>query len=199
MGLFDKIKDQASGTLENTTGQAAQKIGGGDRIVPVTFASMPETLAEFTALSQAAMQSPFETSALFVAAICVYPLNKDECVAMINYLRGPNPMSQHDILFLRDRMAQNNKAAFLGASYFNGATPQNDYSPSEPYTVTVSEHPYSYINEGIASLHVRSGGADSPRAIATRLAKDGKWYLWQSEYHSLLLDIRAPESTNPWA
>jgi hypothetical protein len=108
-------------------------------------------------------------------------------------------MSQRDILFLRDRMAQNNKARFIGASYFNGATPQNDYMPAAPYTVTVSEHPYSYTNEGIASLHVRSGGADSPRAASARLAKDGKWYLWQTDYHALLVDIRAPESTNPWA
>ena len=199
MGLFDKIKEQAADAAGNAAGQAAQNMGGSNRVIPVTFAEMPETLAQFTALPQAAMQNPFDTVALIVAALCVYPLDKDECMAMINYLRGPNPMSQRDIIFLRDRMAQNNKARFLGASYLNGATPQNDYSPVAPYTVTVSEHPYSYTNEGIVSLHVRSGGADAPRAVTTRLAKDGKWYLWQTEYHTLLLDIRAPESTNPWA
>lgn len=199
MGLFDKIKEQADGAPGDVSGQFAHNAGGGLRIVPVTFASMPETLAEFTALPQAALQTPFDTAALIVAALCVYPLNKDECIAMINYLKGPDPMSQRALTFLRDRMAQNNKSTFIGASYFNGATPQNDYTPVAPYTVTVSEHPYSYTSEGIASMHVKSGGADSPRSVETRMAKDGKWYLWQTGYHSLLVDIRAPESTNPWA
>ena len=33
-------------------------------------------------------------------------------------------------------------------------------------------------------------------AIAMRLAKDGKWYLWEQ---FILADIRQPESMNPWA
>jgi len=45
-------------------------------------------------------------------------------------------------------------------------------------------------------LYLQSGGADSPRGVQLRLAKDGKWYLWE-QY--LLADIRPPESTNPWA
>ena len=198
MGLFDKIKNQTAGAVSNAVGQAVNNIGkSSGKTVPVTFASMPETLSEFTALPQAAMATPFDTAALAVAALCVYPLSKDECVSMLNYLRGPNPMSARDISFLSERMAQNGKAPFLGASYLNGATPQNDYAPSEPYTVTVSDNPYSYEVQGVTKLFVKSGGGDSPRAVAMRQAKDGKWYLW--EYSSLLLDIRAPESTNPWA
>jgi hypothetical protein len=158
---------------------------------------MPETLAEFTALPQAAMVTPFDTAALFVAALCVYPLNKDVTVAMINHLKGPNPLSNSDIQFLAARMAQNNKAGFIGASYFDGATPKNEYAPAEPYTVTVSENPYSYQEQGYARLFVKSGGADNPRPVTMRQAKDNKWYLW--EYSSLLSDILAPESTNPWA
>lgn len=46
-------------------------------------------------------------------------------------------------------------------------------------------------------LFIPSGGADAPRPIQLRKAKDGKWYLW--EYSSILLDIRKPESSNPWA
>ena len=40
------------------------------------------------------------------------------------------------------------------------------------------------------------GGADSPRPVKLRLAKDGRWYLWE-QY--LLTGIREPESSNPWA
>jgi hypothetical protein len=198
MSLFDKIKNQAAGAASQAVGQAASNTGkGSGKSVNVTFNAMPETLAEFQALPQAAMQTPFDTAALFVAALCVYPLSKNECVAMIYFLKGPAPLSNRDISFLSDRMSQNNKATFLGASHLNGATPQNEYAPSEPYTVTVSEDTYSYQQAGYANLKIRSGGADSPRSISMRQAKDGKWYLW--EYSSLLTDIRAPESTNPWA
>ena len=85
---------------------------------------------------------------------------------------------------------------YVPRSYFNGATPQNDYTPSAPYTIVVSENPYSYTDEGYAKLFLRSGGADSERAVQLRNAKDGKWYLWEQ---FLLADIRKPESTNPWA
>ena len=198
MGLFEKIKSQAQdASVQPPNSSVSGSSSGSNRVVPVTFTSMPETLAEFTALPQAAMQTPFDTAALFIAALCVYPLSKDESVAMISHLKGPTPMTPHDKSFLKDRMSQNNKAPFLGASYFDGATPKNEYSPTEPYTVTVSENPYSYSNEGYAKLFIKSGGADSARPITMRQAKDGKWYLW--EYSSLLVDILSPESSNPWA
>jgi len=194
MSLFNKIKNQAIGAV----GQAANAPAkGSNKSVPVTFAAMPETLDEFAALPQAAMQTPFDTAAMTIAAICVFPLSKDICVSMLNFLKGPAVLTPKDISFLAERMAQNSKAGFLGASYLNGATPQNEYTPSEPYTVTVSENPYSYDNEGYARLFVKSGGADSPRPITLRQAKDGKWYLW--EYPGLLSDILSPESSNPWA
>ena len=193
MSIFDKIRNQPQ---ENGAIPAADTAGS-SRSVPVTFSVIPETLDEFTSLPQALLQTPFDTAALFIVALCVYPLSKEESAAMINYLRGPNPMSQRDLLFLRDRMAQNNKAAFLGASYFDGAVPSNDYMPAEPYTLFISENPYSYDTPGCARLLVSSGGGDTPRPVTMRLAKDGRWYLW--EFSTLLVDIRPPESTNPWA
>ena len=115
MGLFDKIKNQSDGSVEQATNSIDK---GSGKSVSVVFASMPETLAEFTALPYAAMQTPFDTAAMAVAALCVYPLSKDECAAMINYLRGPNPMAPREVIFLSDRMAQNKKAPYLGASKF---------------------------------------------------------------------------------
>ena len=143
------------------------------------------------------MQTPFATAALFIVALTAYKNDKNTCIAMINFLKGPQALSNQDISFLADRMAQNGKAAFIAESYFNGASHKNDYQPSHPFTINVSEGPYSYQEQGYASLWVTSGGADAPRSIKMRQAKDGKWYLW--EYSSILLDIRAPESTNPWA
>ena len=192
MGVFDNLKNQAA----NAIGQAASNPGGsGGKTVSVVFSDIPETLSGFTALPQAAMSTPFDTAAMVAAALCVYPVSKDESIAMLNFLKGPQPLNPREISFIADRMSQNNKAGFIGASYFNGATPQNNYIPSEPYTIVVSDGPYSYQEEGYAVMKLKSGGADHTRDVKLRKAKDGKWYLWD---HGLLVDIRQPESTNPW-
>ena len=160
----------------------------------IVFYALPETPDQFRSLPQAAMSTPFMTAAMTVAALCVFPKNREACYAMLDFLRGPRPLSGVDKQFIADRFMDG--ADYIPRSYFNGATPQNDYTPAQPYTVRVSENPYSYQNEGYAKLFIASGGADSPREILLRLAKDGKWYLWDQ---FLLVGIRKPESDNPWA
>ena len=197
MGVFDKIQSQAAQAAQ-PVGQAAAGPGQhAGMSASVVFADIPENVDQMAALPQAALASPADTAALFVTALCVYPLSKDDCVAMINFLKGPAQLSNMDISFLSDRMRQNGKAPYLGASYFHGASPDNEYTPSQPYTIYVADNPYSYDNQGYVKLFVKSAGGDSPRGITMRQAKDGKWYLW--EYSTLLTDIRPPESTNPWA
>ena len=166
---------------------------GGGKTVAVVFPALPQTLAEFTALPQAAMQTPFDTAALLIAALCLYPQNTAEAIAMINYLKGPQALSPYETQFLADRMRGK---PYLPLSFLNGATPANNYTPTQPYTVAVSETPYSYQEQSYAKLVIPSGGADSPRPVQLRLAKDGRWYLWEQ---FLLSDIRQPEASNPWA
>lgn len=185
MGLFDSIKKAA--------GDAAQAFGSGNRSVDVVFAALPEDVAGFKALKQASLSDPFDTAALTVLALCFYPHDKNASIEMLNFLKGPRPLSEMEKQFIRDRFMDKD---YVPRSYFNGATPQNDYQPAEPYTITVFENPHSKIDENMIRLFMRSGGADSPRQVDLRLAKDGKWYLWE-QY--LLSDIRKPESENPWA
>lgn len=191
MGLFDKFKTQAMNGVSEAVKSAAQSFG--NKSVPIAVTSIPGSLQEFTALPQAAMATPFDTAAMTVIALCVYPYNAEASVQMLNYLRGPRPLSGHELSFLKDRFRDSD---YVPRSYFEGATPANDYEPQEPYTITVSENPYSYQNQGYAKLFIRSGGADSPREVVLRQAKDGKWYLWDQ---FLLVGIRQPESANPWA
>ena len=186
MGLFDKLK-----TNPPPTPQRVQ--GGTNKSVKITFSSLPESYEAFTALPEAKMDNPFSTAALSVLAFCFYPENKDLSLQMLDFLRGPRPLSVMDKQFIADRFRDKD---YVPRSYFVGATPNNNYLPSEPYSIVVSENPYSYQNEGYATLYLTSGGADSPRSVQLRLAKDGKWYLWE-QY--LLADIRKPESENPWA
>lgn len=186
MGLFDNLKNKAA--------QVTAAVGAGsNKTVSVVFPQLPDNLAGFQALPQAALANPFDTAAMTVLALCFYPQDKNASLEMLNFLRGPRPLSTYEKQFIADRFRD---ADYVPRSYFNGATPQNDYVPAEPYTIKVSENPYSYQNEGYAKLFVTSGGADSPREILMRLAKDGKWYLWDQ---FILSGIRQPESANPWA
>lgn len=160
----------------------------------IRFSAVPKTLADCRALPQAGMATPYDTAALCVLALCMYPENKTEALAALDFLRGPRPLSVLEKQFIADRFMDGKD--YVPRSYFDGATPQNDYTPAAPLTLRISAGPYAFQNEGYAKLDLRSGGADSPRQVVLRLAKDGKWYLWE-QY--LLPGIRPPESTNPWA
>ena len=159
----------------------------------IVFKNIPESLEAYKALPQAALATPFDTAALTVVALCVYPTNKELCFQMLDFLRGPRPMNGMDKQFIEDRFRDKD---YVPRSYFEGATPENDYMTAEPYAVTVKSNPHSYDEQGIAKLFLSSGGADDPRPVKLRQAKDGKWYLWEQ---FLLTGIRQPESSNPWA
>ena len=187
MGLFDSIKkdvaDAVSGAVRSST----------NKTETVVFSKLPDTYEEFIALPQAAMSNPFDTAAMTVLALCFYPQNAELSLSMLDFLRGPRPLSPMEKSFIKDRFSDSD---YVPRSYFTGATPANDYAPTQPYSVKVSENPYTYANEGYAKMFLTSGGADNPREIVLRLAKDGKWYLWDQ---MILVGIRAPESSNPWA
>lgn len=193
MGLFDMFASKAANQLGNAVKQGVSNAVNNkkERIV---FSSLPETYEQFVVLPQASLSTPFETAAMAVLAFCYYPKDRELCYKMIDFLRGPRPMNSSDKSFIADRFREKD---YVPRSYFAGATPANDYQPQSPYTIEVRENQYTYSVDGIAKLFIPSGGADDPRPIQLRKAKDGKWYLW--EYSSILLGIRQPESSNPWA
>ena len=189
--FMDKLKNKAQQAVKETVKDAVQNMG--NKSEKIVFGTMPASLEEFKNLPQAAMDTPFKTAAMTVLAFTYYPVDKEMSLAMLDFIKGPKPLSPMEKQFIADRFMDKD---YVPRSYFEGATPANDYEPGEPYTIIVSENPYSYDNQGMAKLYVRSGGADSLRSIELRKAKDGKWYLWDQ---FLLSDIRKPESENPWA
>ena len=145
--------------------------------------------------------NPYNVVALFVHTICNYnPKDSEEFYEMLQYLVGEyQPLSELMKQSIKDRMLQNDKYGYIGKSYFIGATPENDYTPSVQYEIEVKENPYTDSEEGYKKLFLKSGGADSERPITLRLAKDGNYYIWSDSFMGLLSDIRPLESTNPWA
>ena len=125
MGLFDKLK-----TNPAPTPQTVQV--GGNKSVKITFGALPDSYETFIALPEAKMDNPFSTAALSVLAFCFYPENKDLSLQMLDFLRGPRPLSVMDKQFIADRFRDKD---YVPRSYFVGATPQNNYLPSEPYLI----------------------------------------------------------------
>ena len=160
-----------------------------------TFETLPKNLEELKALPEAVMDDPFKTAALTLCALCAYSEDRETGTEMLNFLRGPRPMSPADIAFLNDRLMDGK--TYVARSYFNGATPENEYTPTTPYTVKVISNQYSKLENGsYMKLLIHSGGADSPRSVTLRKTGGGTWYLWEQ---NLLSDIRIPKSQDAWA
>lgn len=182
MGLFDKLKQSSQQASNNEA--------------TFVFSRLPESLDELKSLPEATLDTPFKAAALTLCALCAYAADANIGIEMLNYLRGPGgPMSPMDLSFLKDRFMDGKY--YVPFSYFVGATPDNNYTPNEPFTVRITANPYSYQNEGYATLYIASGGADSPRPVTLRQkASTGQWFLNQQ---SLLVGIRVPKADNPWA
>lgn len=158
------------------------------------FSALPESVEELRALPEAALDTPYKTAALAVCALCAYAAAPEIGREMLDFLKGPAPLSPYEISFLNDRFRDSKLVPF---SYFEGAAPENGYAPHKPFTLTVFSNPYSFQNEGWATLHLNSGGADSPRQIKLRLKpSEGKWYLSEQ---MILVGIRPPKAEDPWA
>ncbi len=200
MGFFDKLKKEVGKNVNEamsniSTNNNSDGLAGAS-CVDVAISSMPATLEQLKAMDGADFKDPNKVVALTVVALCLYPLNKETCIDMLNYLKGPRPLSNYEIQFLSDRFRDK---GYLAASYFEGATPENEYEPKEPLNIKVykTSHSEDLIDEGYLQLFLKSGGADSARGVKLRLKQStNEWFLW--EYH-LLPDIRKPKSADPWA
>ena len=160
-----------------------------------TFASLPQNVEELKALPEASLDTPFKAAALAVLALNHYEADKEETFRMLDFLHGPSPLSVKSKQFIFDRLGGK---MYVARSFFGGTSPDNDYTPSQPYTVTVRDNPYSYDNQaqGYVKLFIPSSGADSDREIVLR-RKGEQWMVWEET--NMLGDIRIPKSADPWA
>ncbi|MCQ2519974.1 MAG: hypothetical protein MJ107_05540 [Lachnospiraceae bacterium] len=185
-------KQKGKETLEKAKASALSKK------VEFTFEKIPDTLEEFKALPEVSkLTDPFATTALTIVAYAAYAKNKAEGLAMFNVLRGPAPFSNLDISRTDDSLKGR---TYIPMSYFEGATVENNYTPSVPYKVVViqTSHTDDTLSEGYKRMFVKSAGADTERYITLRTkASTKEWFL--SEHAGITSSIRVPQNENPWA
>lgn len=197
MGLFDRLKYTAEKKIKDAAGDALQSAAKsvGTKKETFTFTSLPESLAEMQQLPEAALETPYQAAALTVLALCAYVADQQIGTEMLNWLRGPRPLNGQDISFLNDRFRDGK--TYLPFTYFVGAKPENNYTPTEPYKIVVESNHTSDDEKGYMKLFIPCGGADAPRPIKLRQrGSDQKWFLWE-QY--LLTGVQTPKEADPWA
>ena len=160
----------------------------------ITFDKLPANLEELKAMPEASLSEPEYTAALFLAVMMHYPVNKEETYEMLEFLKGPYGLSTYEKQFLADRMSDGQ--VYVVRSFFNGTSPENDYTPTMPYTVE-TERGFNQELDGRMKIFITSSGADTKRHILLRhKPSTNQWFI---EDQMLLAMIRAPKSADPWA
>ena len=211
MGFFDNLKNSAVSSIKqsanstansavnnafyNATGGNKDGVGKGKNSSQTfTFSSIPNSVEEISAFPEASLDSPFKTTALVLLVLCNYERDENTTYEMLDFLKGPESVSGYEKQFIKERLAGKYYKPF---SYFAGTSPKNGYIPTEPFTITVYENPYSFDNENWAIMWVKSSGADTERQVKLRRKPStNQWFLNEI---LCLSDIRIPESEDPWA
>ena len=142
--LSDPLKVTITGTINHDTYRSGQS-------GMVTFNRFPATVEEFKQVRGQIGKEPHGAVALQMMAYEMYRRDRaigEACIRLNNSLSNVNqPISRLRELFGND---SNYARPYQIAAFLKGATPQNGYSPSKPYTVEVRVHPvnrYQYSND----------------------------------------------------
>lgn len=159
----------------------------------ISFEKLPKSIEELTPIAQDCFSSPYKMAALSVLVFCNWENDREKTIEMLNLIKGPRQLTPYDIQFIRDRLGGKD---YVVRSYSKGTSPENNYS-IDKLEIEVSETPYSFQNEGYATLYLHSSGADSARPVTLRFKPStNQWFLWE---HTFLSDIRIPKAQDEWA
>ena len=203
--------------LADTVKNVAAKIPSGDGVEDTTveqhtikFSALPASAKE---VAQYKADSPYKALALFFAAIRTWkPDDPSVCLKMLDELtftnaekKGAKDSAGNKIAykfseyepwkqFLTDRMKQGGKYAYIGRAYFDGATPQNGYTPSGN-TVTLRQSVYDpYSQSGaytpeLKQVLVKIAGMENERYCLMFQDPRGDWRIWSDSWKGLLTDV----------
>ncbi|MBQ4254070.1 MAG: hypothetical protein II712_04495 [Erysipelotrichaceae bacterium] len=156
----------------------------------ITFSMLPIDVSQLKTLD---LTDEFISAAAFIAVLCEYEFDPENCLTMIDYMDGPNTISNVDKGQMDEQFKQ---YPYFARSYFEGTSPDNNYYP-DGYTIRLFEGSNSRSEAGYVTLRVQSSGADSSRTITLKqVGSTGEWFA--VNYMGLLSGIRAPKEDDPW-
>ncbi len=160
----------------------------------VTFNKLPNTVNDFQAIANMGFDKPERTAALLFCALKIFAEDSAQGIQALNILKGPQPLSKTEEAWFKERLGDK---LYLPMAYFNGATPENNYTPTTPYTVSFTSDPRPQDCEaGYLRLYVKTPAFDTPRPIKLR-QKGSNWYIW--DVNSIMLGVRQPVKDDVWA
>ncbi len=162
------------------------------------FDKLPTNVEELKALPGGNMKDPFASVAMTVLALNMYYTDKEAGIAAFDYVMGPGELANLQIQGIDTGIQQN--GPYVPISYFEGATPENNYTPSKPYTIKVYEYATSkdIYDQGYYRLFVKSGGGDNERPVRLRhKPSTDEWFA--NEFSSLYLGIKKAKKDDEWA
>lgn len=197
MGFLDNLLRRGVREAANEITKKAVS-SAGSKQYRYTFQSIPETLEELKALPEADLKDPAAVAALIVFALDRYGTDRQAAVEMMNFLKGPEPLSEMERQQINNQYMDGRN--YVMKSYMKGAVPTNNYTPNKPIVIEPFENPYSRenYNQGYIKIFLNSGGADSPRYVVLRnKPSTGQWFA--NQFIGLLSGIRIPTSQDKWA
>ena len=174
-----------------------------------TFSTIPTNVEELKQYNISGDDGRYKVLALYIMSLRTWkPENQTDCEEMIGYLCNKQ-LSVYEKQRLTDQMKKGNQYRYLGNAFLNGATPANNYSPSKPYSITLTQDSvvdedqiYIPANPSIPSpdqyrAFIYCKASDSGKWIDVyKSSKDGNWYMYK--WMDLITSIKAPASSNPF-
>ena len=173
----------------------------GVKKITYTFNALPRNIEELKTLEvndREYFKSPHFVTALFICCLNRLPDNSTDTWEMINYLRTHTAtVGEDNIMKISKDNTQNVVQNLLEddthgfpsvnglRSYFAGSSPDNKYTPTTPYQVTIVEKSDIYVTKDgnlYAKLYVESSGYDDPVGpLKLRKVEGHDWLVYSGE------------------
>ena len=190
-------------TITVTSQEGVSQQYEGRKTVTFTFNALPRNIEELKTLevnNREYFETPHFVTALIICCLNRITENSADAWEMINYLRthtatvgqnGIQKVSNENMQsIVSSNLVGNDTNGYPVAnglrSYFKGSSPENLYTPTLPYRVTVVEAASEqfYTNNGIeyARMHVETSGADSAQGpLVLRKTANHGWLIDNGE------------------
>jgi len=186
----------------NVSSDELSDVIDGQRTITYTFNALPRNMEELKTLEvndREYFKSPHFVTALFICCLNRITDNSSDAWHMINYLRTHTATVGENNIFkvsnvamqgIAQRLMEKDPNGFPVSnglrSYFAGSSPDNQYTPTEPYQVTVVEKVSNvYTTEDgflCAKLYVKSSGSKNLIGpLKLRKVEGHDWMVYSGE------------------